>query len=298
MVLHGTLQPWGVTFSEYVKSHAGQHNAVTTMLQTCFAFEIQSDKLEGALRLFCRFFVSPTFCRSHQHQELKAIDAEHSMNAQSDFRRQWAVLLQDANPRHQYHWASGCSKSLLQGAAALNSDLHQAMEKFHGTTYKAGRMALTVVGPQPVDKLEAWVRACFAAVPAAPREEVKLLIGDQVSGCEPAFLPEDFCALHASDMSLRQPMFSRPAGLVVFSLCRRPGLCRATQRPAPAEAVVETSMADCSLEVKAQCLRNLSVRSRRAGQPASCSESTKLGTTPLYRVLRLPRCCVHAGIGC
>ena len=122
MLLHGTLQPWGTTFSEHIKAHAGQHNAVTTMLQTCFAFEIQSDHLDAALRLFCRFFLSPTFCQSHQHQELKAIDAEHRMNAQSDFRRQWAVLLQDANPRHQYHWASGCSKSLLQGRV-----LHKVM---------------------------------------------------------------------------------------------------------------------------------------------------------------------------
>ncbi|CAE7941384.1 IDE [Symbiodinium sp. KB8] len=194
MVLHGTLQPWGTTFSEHIKAHAGQHNAVTTMLQTCFAFEIQSDKLDSALRLFCRFFVSPQFCRSLQHQELQAIDSEHSMNAQSDFRRQWAVLLQDANPRHPYHWASGCSKSLLHGAAAAKCDLHEAMEKFHESTYKASRMTLAVVGPQPTEKLEALVRACFTSVPSEPqgRTERSTLIGDQVSR-EPAFLSEDFC---------------------------------------------------------------------------------------------------------
>ena len=126
------------------------------------------------------------------------------MNAQSDFRRQWAVLLQDANPRHQYHWASGCSKSLLQGAQAANCDLHDAMEKFHESTYKAGRMTLAVVGPQTVLQLEALVRACFAAVPSGSsgsqsRIPSNVLIGDYVSGCEPAFLPEDFCALDCSE---------------------------------------------------------------------------------------------------
>ena len=89
MLLHGTLQPgYDANFAEYIKQAGGTHNAVTTVLQTCFAFEIQSEKLEGALSRFARFFVSPIFNPSYQYQELQAIDAEHSMNTTNDFRRQ------------------------------------------------------------------------------------------------------------------------------------------------------------------------------------------------------------------
>ncbi|CAE8710284.1 unnamed protein product, partial [Polarella glacialis] len=203
MVLHGTVGPlYGADaqFADYIKQHGGSHNAVTTMQQTCFAFEIQADKLEGALCRFARFFVMPSFSRAHHCQEIKAIDSEHSMNTQNDFRRQWAILLMDANPRHQYHWGSGCSKTLVAGVNSQHLDLHQALLKFHGRAYTAGRMCLSVVGTQSTTELLAWARRHFGAVPSAAAgfggalnvEDPSSLIGDAVGGSEPSFLPEDF----------------------------------------------------------------------------------------------------------
>ena len=192
MILHGTLQPgYDGNFAEYIKQAGGTHNAVTTVLQTCFAFEIQSEKLEGALSRFARFFVSPIFSPSYHHQELQAIDAEHSMNTTNDFRRQWAILLLDVNPEHPYHWTSGCTKS-LQNPALTN--LHQALESFHASTYRAERMALAVLGSQSTQELTDWVRKYFSSVPSSRIRAPPLsnLMGDGIGKEEPAFLHGDF----------------------------------------------------------------------------------------------------------
>ena len=195
MLLHGTLQPgYGdANFAEYIKQSGGTHNAVTTVLQTCFAFEIQSNKLEGALSRFARFFISPIFSASYQHQELQAIDAEHSMNTTNDFRRQWAILLLDANPDHPYHWTSGCSKSLQN--PALPRNLHQALEAFHASVYKSERMSLAVLGKQSTEELANWVRKYFSCVPSSrvKRNHLNCLMGDDIGKGEPPFLQDDFC---------------------------------------------------------------------------------------------------------
>lgn len=188
MLLHGTLHFGDSSFAEYLKQHGGRHNAVTTVLQTCYAFQVQSDCLEGALCRFARFFVAPVFSRSYEHQELQAIDAEHSMNATNDFRRQWAILLQDSNPKHPYHWTSGCSKSLLNPALP---DLHQALERFHAALYKSDRMSLAVVGNQSTEVLEGWAKRYFSSIPSQPCD-VSRCMGDAVGDNQPAFLNEDF----------------------------------------------------------------------------------------------------------
>ncbi|CAL1160182.1 unnamed protein product [Cladocopium goreaui] len=195
MLLHGTLQPgYDANFAEYIKQAGGTHNAVTTVLQTCFAFEIQSEKLEGALSRFARFFVSPIFNPSYQYQELQAIDAEHSMNTTNDFRRQWAILLLDANPEHPYHWTSGCTKSLQN--PLLRTNLHQALETFHAHAYKADRMSLALVGNQSTKELTEWVCKYFACVPSSRvrSKDLNDLMGAGIGKGEPPFLHEDFCS--------------------------------------------------------------------------------------------------------
>eukprot|EP00435_Cladocopium_sp_Y103_P070032 s257_g34.t1 len=195
MLLHGTFQPgYDANFAEYIKQAGGTHNAVTTVLQTCFAFEIQSEKLEGALSRFARFFVSPIFSPSYQYQELQAIDAEHSMNTTNDFRRQWAILLLDANPEHPYHWTSGCTKSLQN--PLLRTNLHQALETFHAHAYKADRMSLAVVGNQSTKELTEWVCKYFAYVPSSRvrSKDLSDLMGAGIGKGEPPFLHEDFCS--------------------------------------------------------------------------------------------------------
>mmetsp|Transcript_15628 Transcript_15628/g.54506 ORF Transcript_15628/g.54506 Transcript_15628/m.54506 type:complete len:201 (-) Transcript_15628:1219-1821(-) len=61
MVLHGTSSAYHYaesSFSEYLKQHGGTHNASTTTQQTCFAFEVAPDRLEGALVRFSRLFAA------------------------------------------------------------------------------------------------------------------------------------------------------------------------------------------------------------------------------------------------
>lgn len=202
MVVHGTMAPLydfysgDIQFAEFVKQHGGSHNGVTTMQQTCFAFEIPPDHLQGALKRFAKFFVPPSFAeffsRSLHGQEIKAIDSEHSMNLQNDFRRQWAVLLLDANPAHPYHWGSGCAKSLETDVAVRKIDLHQMLETFHRKNYTAERMSLAVVGTQSAKQLEDLVRKHFKDAPRSQPGTPQLPIGDDVGGKEPAFRQEDF----------------------------------------------------------------------------------------------------------
>ena len=188
MLLHGTLHFGDSSFAEYLKQHGGKHNAVTTVLQTCYAFQVQSERLEGALCRFARFFVAPVFSRSYEHQEVQAIDAEHSMNVTNDFRRQWAILLQDSNPKHPYHWTSGCSKSLLN--PVCKHGLHEALESFH-KLYKADRMSLAVVGNESTEVLEGWAKRYFSSIPSQACD-LSRCTGDALGGDEPAFLSHDF----------------------------------------------------------------------------------------------------------
>lgn len=196
MLLHGThaaMSTQESNFAEYVKQHGGSHNGVTTMQQTCFVFDIQSAKLVGALRRFARLFKAPEFNRTSASYEIKAIESEHSMNKQNDFRRQWAILLLDANPHHPYHWGSGCQKSLVSDAKAKGIDAHVALANFHSTNYLPGRMAIAVVGMQDTPTLLQLVSDHFGAIPSGPHSDSEPAgIGDAVGGSQPAFLAQDF----------------------------------------------------------------------------------------------------------
>ena len=90
MLLHGTLQPGyrDANFAEYVKQSGGTHNAMTTVLQTCFAFE--------------SVFYITNFNTSYQHQELQAIDAEHSMNTTNDFPATVGYHISCSSAHHFY----------------------------------------------------------------------------------------------------------------------------------------------------------------------------------------------------
>lgn len=193
MVLHGTSSVYHYTetpFAEFLKQHGGSHNGVTTMQQTCFAFEVHPDKLEGAIGRFARFFSSTYFNKQHVSKEIKAIESEHNMNLQNDFRRQWAILLMDTNKAHPYHWGSGCRKSLQDDVRELQLDLYRALEDFHATHYSAARMTLAVVGTQSAQALSKLVTQHFNSVSNKGIQRVP--IGDAVGGENPPFLPEDF----------------------------------------------------------------------------------------------------------
>lgn len=190
MVVHGSSSAYSFaegSFAEYLKQHGGTHNASTTTLQTSFAFEIPGSYFEGAIMRFSRLFSSPFFVRACGKQELNAIEAEHSMNVQVDFRRQWAVLLTDVNPMHPYHWGSGCKRSLDIDTSRKSPGLHRLMEDFHASHYTADNMTLAVVGSQSIADLAMLVLRLFSGIPRERGGRLPLVVGDELP-----FLPDDF----------------------------------------------------------------------------------------------------------
>jgi insulysin len=101
-------------------------------------------------------------------REVKAIDSEHRNNVPEDAWRWHQAFKQGLRPGHPATgFATGNLDTLLGSGSAAQGDaskLHAALLEFHETWYAGPRMALCVLGKEPLDVLEAMVAAPFAKV--------------------------------------------------------------------------------------------------------------------------------------
>ncbi|KDO32235.1 hypothetical protein SPRG_02713 [Saprolegnia parasitica CBS 223.65] len=143
-------------FEAFLSAHGGYSNGETDVERTSYMFEVGPKHLAPALDMFAQFFVAPLMKADGLDRELSAIESEFARASQDDMIRYEQVLCDLALPSHPFHrfnW--GNTKSLKTLPEGKNVDAH----------YSANLMKLVVCGEEPLDELEAYVRASFSDVP-------------------------------------------------------------------------------------------------------------------------------------
>ena len=164
MLFLGTEKyPDAAEYERFITEHGGSRNAYTSFEHTNYFFDVDAPHLDGALDRFAQFFVAPRFDARYVERERNAVEAEYRMGLKSDGRRGLDVLQASMNPEHPFsQFAVGSLESLAdRPSAPVRADLIAFYERY----YSANVMRLVVLGRESLDRLEAMVRADFAAVP-------------------------------------------------------------------------------------------------------------------------------------
>lgn len=149
-------------YQQFIKSHGGSHNAFTAFRNTNYFFDIQANYLESALDRFSQQFAAPLFTAELVDRERNAVHSEFSAKQKEDGRRFYSVKKAASNPQSAFHQFAVGNLTTLE-----NTDTHPLrpdLIEFWKARYSANLMTLAVYGPQPLDQLEAMVRARFGAI--------------------------------------------------------------------------------------------------------------------------------------
>nr|WP_100641470.1 insulinase family protein [Marinobacter salexigens] len=149
-------------YQQFIKSHGGRHNAFTAFRNTNYFFDIQANYLESALDRFAQQFAAPLFTAELVDRERNAVHSEFSAKQKEDGRRFYSVKKAVSNPEHAFHQFAVGNLTTLENTD--ENPLRPDLVEFWESHYSANLMTLAVYGPQPLDKLEAMVRARFSAI--------------------------------------------------------------------------------------------------------------------------------------
>ncbi|XP_065881361.1 nardilysin-like [Euphorbia lathyris] len=151
-------------YDSYLSKHGGSSNAYTEAEHTCYHFEVKPDFLEGALRRFSQFFVSPLVKMEAMEREVLAVDSEFNQVLQNDACRLQQLQCHTSGsgfPINKFFW--GNKKSLME-AMEKGINLREKILKLYGDYYHGGLMKLVVIGGESLDILESWVTKLFGDV--------------------------------------------------------------------------------------------------------------------------------------
>ncbi|WP_108124966.1 insulinase family protein [Saccharospirillum mangrovi] len=147
------------SYHRFIEQGGGTNNAYTADENTLYFFDIDADQLEPALDRFAQFFIAPLFDADFIEREIQAVHSEFTASLQNDSRRREDVLSELYLRDHP------ASRLAIGNDDTLDvPDLRDQLMRFYRQHYVAGRMALTVYGPQDIDTLKAWVDARFGGV--------------------------------------------------------------------------------------------------------------------------------------
>ena len=150
-------------YRDFVQSHGGRTNASTGQEHTRYHFEVEHGHLEGALDRFSAFFTSPRLDRAYVSREREAVNSEYRLKIQTQVRRFREVRRATSNPAHGFAKFSVGNLETL--ADRPDAPVWNDLKTFYDTQYSADRMAVAVVGREPVEDLEGFVRDRFDTVP-------------------------------------------------------------------------------------------------------------------------------------
>jgi len=164
MLFLGTEKyPESGEYQQYIAEHGGSNNAYTVINHTNFYFSITPEYLEGGLDRFAQFFIAPKFTAKYVTRERAIVDSEYQARKDNEGRRLWTARRVVYNPAHPSTQFSVGSLSTL--ADRENDPVREDLIAFYKHYYHAPRMALSVIGNQSLDQLQAWVEAKFSAIP-------------------------------------------------------------------------------------------------------------------------------------
>ena len=156
-------------YGRFLAEHGGSSNATTSFAHTSYFFDVDAAHLEGALDRFAQFFISPRFDREYVERERQVVHSEYISRRRSDRIRGFAAWKQTLDPRHPLsRFLVGTAETLADRPGA---DVRDDLIAFYERTYSSHLMKLVVVGREPLDVLEDWVRMRFDLV---PRREFEL----------------------------------------------------------------------------------------------------------------------------
>ena len=163
MLFLGTAKyPQAGEYKDFISRHGGGENAYTAFDETNYFFDVAAAQLEPALDRFAQFFIAPLFNQEYVQRERAVVHSEYLGRRNDDGRRIYAAVQQALNPEHPAStFAVGNLETL---ADRPGGDVRAELITFYQRFYSANLMALTVLGKEPLDVLERWVRERFAAV--------------------------------------------------------------------------------------------------------------------------------------
>jgi secreted Zn-dependent insulinase-like peptidase len=153
-------------YKDFLNKHGGGSNAGTSMDQTTYKFNVNSNAFDEALDVFSQFFKGPLFRTEAMCREILAVDSEDSKNRILDSRRLLQVLKHQVHPDSLYSkFSTGNLKTLIYGDEVMyGQHLADIIRAFHHRYYHPTAMAVALVGPQSVDELRDMAERHFADI--------------------------------------------------------------------------------------------------------------------------------------
>ncbi|KAL8106522.1 hypothetical protein AgCh_023328 [Apium graveolens] len=151
-------------YDSYLSKHGGSSNAYTEAEHTCYHFEVKPEFLQGALKRFSQFFISPLVKAEAMERELLAVDSEYNQIVQNDACRLQQLQCHTStsgHPLNQFFWGN---KKSLGDAMEKGVDLRERILKLYSDYYQGELMKLVVIGGEALDVLESWVLELFGNV--------------------------------------------------------------------------------------------------------------------------------------
>ncbi|PKQ39383.1 pyrroloquinoline quinone biosynthesis protein PqqF [Pseudomonas sp. YY-1] len=169
----------------FVQRHGGLVNASTQAHHTDFVCELPADLLHPALMRLLDMLGQPLLESDAQLREREVLHAEYQARSQDADSRIDHALGQALSAGHR------CGAFLAGDRSTLvveSAEFQRALRGHHQRHYQAGRMCLTLVGPQPAEQLLDIAEALLGALPAGE--------GEACSAPPPGLLPLRAPCLH------------------------------------------------------------------------------------------------------
>ncbi|KAK0157499.1 hypothetical protein PV328_011239 [Microctonus aethiopoides] len=152
-------------YRSYLSQHGGIANANTCLDYTNYYFDISPEYLEGALDRFSQLFLSPLFTESATELAMKNIDSKYEKNITNDAWRAFQFHMSSANPNHPYSKFDTSNRDASDVTPEKKEiTLREKLLKFYNTWYSSNIMALSVLGKENLDDLEAMVIKMFSEI--------------------------------------------------------------------------------------------------------------------------------------
>ncbi|KAJ3699601.1 hypothetical protein LUZ61_003306 [Rhynchospora tenuis] len=156
-------------YDSYLSKHGGSSNACTETEYTCYFFEVNRDFLNGALKRFSQFFISPLIKAEAMEREVMAVDSEFNHYLQNDNCRLQQVQSHTSTPGHLLNRFCWGNKKSLSDAEGSGINIREELLRIYRDNYHAGIMKLVVIGGEPLDTLEDWVVELFSKIKEGPQ---------------------------------------------------------------------------------------------------------------------------------
>jgi len=153
-------------YDSFLQQNGGSCNAFTDMESTVYYFDVNGDRLRGAMERFAGFFTAPLCLEGSLEREVQAVDNEFSNCLQSDMARLLQLLSSTAAPGHpagKFTW--GNRASLWDTPRASGIRVRERVLEHYRSLYSAERMTLVVVGGNSLDEMQAWAAELFGDTP-------------------------------------------------------------------------------------------------------------------------------------